>query len=77
MRKYKYSADGNPLTQYVNMHQTKEERREKYHYLLSLGFSAALARQGRDFRWSTIQRKVDYFSKHPEEAKELELNLEV
>jgi hypothetical protein len=77
MRTYGKSESGNPLTKYVNMHQTKEERREKYHYLKGLGFSVAYATQGRDFRWSTIQRNVDYFGNHPEEAAKLGLCLEV
>lgn len=61
---------------YVNMRQTQEERREKYAYARSLGLHYKRAMQWRDFEWSTIQRWLDYFSKHPIEAEELGINLD-
>lgn len=77
MTKYGKSPSGNPLTRYVNMHQTPEERKEKYHYLKLFGFCVPYCNQGRDFRWSTIQRNIDYYHSHPKEAAALGLNLEV
>jgi hypothetical protein len=50
------SPGGNPLTSFVNLNQTPEERREKYHLLKSIGLSSARARQGRDWRLSAIER---------------------
>jgi len=57
--KYGKSPTGNPLTIYVNMHQTAEERRDKYHYHKSLGYSWQIANQRRDWRWTTIQYFID------------------
>jgi hypothetical protein len=50
------SPGGNPLTSFVNLWQTPEERREKYHLLRSIGLNSAHAKQGRDWRLSTIER---------------------
>ena len=40
----------------VNYHQTKEERRDKYWLLRSIGINVSWARKGRDLRMSTIER---------------------
>ena len=57
--KYPKSDGGNPLTRFPNMVQTSAERREKYNYLLGLGYPWMIAQQRRDWRWSTIQRFLD------------------
>lgn len=51
------SPGGNPLTEFVNLWQSPEERREKYYLLRSIGLSHEKARRGRDFRLSTIERQ--------------------
>jgi hypothetical protein len=53
---YPLSPGGNPLTRFVNLWQTPEERRGKYHLLRSIGLDVSRAQQGRDFRLSTIER---------------------
>ena len=50
------SPGGNPLTMFVNMNQSPEERRSKYHLLKSIGLDYQHCRQGRDWRLSTIER---------------------
>jgi hypothetical protein len=50
------SPGGNPLTSFVNLFQSPEERREKYHLLKSIGLSSERARQGRDWRLTAIER---------------------
>lgn len=49
------SSTGNPLTSFVNMNQTPQERQEKYAYIRSLGLSWQTAQRLRDFRWSKLQ----------------------
>jgi len=58
MARYGFSPSGNPLTKYVNLHQTKEERREKYNYCRAMGFNTSWSRGMRDWRWKQIQRRV-------------------
>jgi len=58
MARYGKSASGNPLTSYVNMFQTPEERRGKYAYLRSIGVKIAWARTVRDWRWTKINLYV-------------------
>ena len=45
------------MTHLVNLTQTPEERREKYHLCRSIGLNAAWARKGRDLLLSTIERQ--------------------
>ena len=59
------SPTGNPLSKFVNLWQSPEERKGKYYLLRSIGLSVVRARQGRDFRISVIERLY---------AKELGLN---
>ena len=59
----------------VNLNQTKEERREKYAYIRSMGFSSYWAIIMRDYHWGTIQRYIDYFARHPGEAESLGINI--
>ena len=61
----------------VNLYQTKEERRDKYAYIRSMGWNSYQAIQMRDFTWSTIQRYIDYFAHHPNEASRLGLTITV
>jgi len=49
-----YSATGNPLTKYVNMLQSPEERRDKYHFCREFGLPVSLARQLRGWHWEKI-----------------------
>jgi len=57
-----------PGMRWVNMFQTKEERRAKYHLLRSIGANSYRARQAMDWRLSAIERIY---------AKELGLNPDV
>lgn len=50
---------------YVNSVQPPGERREKYTYLLSQGFSAGQARRWRDWHWSRIRTLVKYHGGKP------------
>ena len=54
--KFPKSPTGNPLSKFVNLWQSPEERRGKYYLLRSIGLSVAKARQARDFRISAIER---------------------
>lgn len=51
-----YSEGGNPLSSFVNMHQTKEERCYKYRVCRALGYSVAEAQRFRDIRYSALKR---------------------
>jgi len=53
----KRSPTGNSLTMFVNMHQTPEERRDKYNMAREYGISWPIAQHLRDFRWT----KFDLF----------------
>ena len=57
-----------PGTRWVNMFQSNDERKEKYHLLRSIGVRVAWARVARDWRLSAIERIY---------AQELGLNPEV
>ena len=59
--RYGKSPSGNPLTKYVNLFQTPEERREKYAYARSMGVPVAHAQAMRDRRWTTIQKNISAF----------------
>jgi len=52
----RYSASGNPLTSFVNMNQSAEERRYKYRMIRALGHSVAEARRYRDWRYTSLAR---------------------
>lgn len=56
MKRWKYgkSASGNPLTKFVNMFQTAEERNLKYAYARACGFNTDKARHLRSWRWCRI-----------------------
>ncbi len=55
MPRYGYSKGGNPLTVFVNLFQTKEERKEKYWLIRSFGYNWYEAQQKRDWRMKTIE----------------------
>jgi hypothetical protein len=59
MSLYGYSATGNPLTAFVNMFQSAEERRDKYAFCLEADVGTAWARQMRDWRWKSIYDFMD------------------
>lgn len=44
---------------WVNKNQTPEERRNKYRYVRNAGFSVAVARWLRDWRWTKIKRFIE------------------
>jgi len=54
MARYGKSPTGNPLTKYVNMFQSSEERKEKYHFACFLGCNSDKARHIRSWHWSKI-----------------------
>jgi len=55
----KYSPTGNPLTSLVNLHQTPEERRDKYLFVRSAGVNSSWSRSIRDWRWTSIFEYLD------------------
>ena len=54
--KYGKSSTGNPLTKYVNMFQSKEERNYKYWLCRDLGCNPKLAQQLRSWRLCRIRQ---------------------
>jgi len=56
--KYPYSKGGNPLTSFVNMGQSKAERKYKYRILRALGRSSIEAQRYRDWRYTSLARIV-------------------
>jgi hypothetical protein len=58
------SEGGNPLTKYVNLCQTPEERRDKYAHARFFGLSRNQAERMRDWHWSKITQAIDAFL-HP------------
>ena len=58
------SATGNPLTKFVNLLQTPEERRDKYAFCRECGASRNLAYRLRDFRWTKLNLFLDAYL-HP------------
>lgn len=57
MKKYTYSEGGNPLTIFVNLHQSSGERRYKYRLIRALGHSASEAKRWRDWRYASLERR--------------------
>lgn len=47
-------AGGNPLTSLVNMHQTAEERSDKYRFCRFMGKNVDWSRKMRDWHWTKI-----------------------
>ena len=60
------SPTGNPLTKFVNLCQTPEERRDKYNYCRFFGLDYIHATRMRDWHWPKINAYIYYFS-HPEQ----------
>lgn len=52
----KQSATGNYLSSFINLNQSKEERRRKYALLIALGHSVADAQRYRDWRPTSLVR---------------------
>ena len=46
----------------VNLRQTNEERRLKYHLARTLGANVSWAQRYRDWRWNKIARRFGYAS---------------
>jgi len=61
----KYSPTGNPLTAFVNLHQTPQERRDKYVFCRTAGVDAGWSRAMRDWRWTKIFLFMDNLEKYP------------
>lgn len=51
-----FSPSGNHLGKFVNLWQTKEERREKYYLLRSIGLPICKCRQARDWHLTQIEK---------------------
>jgi hypothetical protein len=50
----KYSQSGNPLTKFVNLCQSKEERRDKYAFCRFYGIGYRQSTVMRDWHWPKI-----------------------
>ena len=61
---YILSEGGNPLTKFVNLCQTPEERRDKYAFVRSFGLSRDHADKLRDWHWTKINMFIDTYL-HP------------
>jgi hypothetical protein len=46
------------MMKYVNLHQTPEERRDKYRYCRCLGLSVGNSRRLRDWHWSALRLRA-------------------
>jgi hypothetical protein len=62
------SEGGNPLTKFVNLCQSPEERRDKYAFVRSFGLSRNVAYRLRDCHWTYINKVLDVFL-HPQQLK--------
>jgi hypothetical protein len=60
------SEGGNPLTKFVNLLQTPEERQDKYAFCRSFGLSVHRARVLRDWHWTKINLFI-YAYLHPQQ----------
>lgn len=54
----KYSETGNPLTKFVNLCQTPEERRDKYAFCRFYGLSVYFAAILRDWHWTKLNEFI-------------------
>lgn len=54
-----FSESGNPLTSYVNLCQSAEERRDKYAFARFFGLPIARAVQLRDWHWTKINMFIE------------------
>jgi len=59
----KYSESGNPLTKFVNLCQSPEERRDKYGFCREFGVSYEMANRMRDWHWPKINQFLEFFTK--------------
>jgi len=57
------SPTGNPLTKFVNLCQTAEERRDKYNFCREFGSPVWIARLLRDWNWPKINLYLEAFYK--------------
>lgn len=55
MSPYGLSPTGNPLTKFVNLFQSKEERQQKYWLVRSVGGTPNLAYRLRDWRLCRVE----------------------
>lgn len=58
----KYSESGNPLTKFVNLCQSQEERRDKYGFCREFGIPWEMANRMRDWHWPKINLFIEAFT---------------
>lgn len=56
-----YSETGNPLTKYVNLCQSAEERRDKYAFCRFFGMSVMISMRLRDWHWTKINMFIEAY----------------
>jgi hypothetical protein len=61
------SPTGNPLTKFVNLLQSPEERRDKYNYCRFFGLPYYVAMRLRDWHWTKINLYIGAYGKEPQE----------
>jgi hypothetical protein len=62
------SEGGNPLTKFVNLLQTPEERRDKYAFCRSFGLLVRHAMRLRDWHWTKINLFIEAYL-HPQQLE--------
>ena len=62
------SPTGNPLTKFVNLCQTPEERRDKYNYCRFFGLDYIQATRMRDWHWTKVNLFIEAYGKEPQEC---------
>lgn len=65
----KRSGSGNPLTKFVNLNQSPDERRDKYAFCRFYGLNSYLARVLRDWHWSKINLFIEARLQYEKEGK--------
>ena len=57
------SEGGNPLTKFVNLYQTPQERRDKYAFCRFFGLKYSLCYTMRDWHWPKINGFIEALNK--------------
>lgn len=65
---YLKSESGNPLTKFVNLCQSAEERRDKYRYCRFFGLSSRQGMRMRDWHWTKINLFIQTLQNPPATA---------
>jgi hypothetical protein len=66
---YLRSETGNPLTKYVNLRQTPEERRDKYAFCRFFNLTRNQATRMRDWHWTKINLFLSATPQLPTQAQ--------